>query len=48
MWVAPTIILGGLAVAGLATGYAADKTTELTKWVVVGGGLYLLYKVVKK
>lgn len=51
----PLVIWGVVAVAGVfGLGYAADKTgaaaeasTNLVKWGVVAGGLYIAYRVAK-
>lgn len=42
------LVLGAVAVAGGAVGFAADRTTKLARVAVVGGALYLLFKVLKR
>ncbi|MGH1445577.1 MAG: hypothetical protein ACRBBO_05985 [Cognatishimia sp.] len=51
----PLIAWGVLAVAGVygagwaakETGEAVESTTQLTKWGIVAGGLYVGYRVAK-
>ena len=51
----PLIAYGVLAVVGVAgagwaareTGDALDSATKLTKWVVVGGALYVSYRALQ-
>lgn len=51
----PVLVYGALALAGVAgvgwaakqTGDAAGQLTQLTKWGVVAGGLYVSYRAAK-
>lgn len=52
---APFIVYGAIAIAGLATaGYAAKsaegmfaEASKLTRYAVIGGGLYVSYRALK-
>ncbi len=47
-WVALALAGGGTAaVVANETGEAADSLTDLTKWAVVAGGLYVSYRALQ-
>ncbi len=47
-WIAIGLVGGGtVAVAANETGEAADSLTDLTKWAVVAGGLYVSYRALQ-
>ena len=45
----PWLIVGGVVLSSVfyTGGEAAEKTTNLTKWAVLGGSMFVAYKVSK-
>ena len=45
----PWLIVGGIAISSVFyTGSeAAEKTTDLAKWVILGGSIFVAYKISK-
>lgn len=47
MWGGAALVVDEAGQAIEATGDAAEKSTKLVKYAVIGGGLYVAYKVAK-
>lgn len=43
----PLLVLGALAIGGVVLWKAGDDLAAVTKWAVIGGGVYVVAKATK-